>query len=112
MKDPSQVTPFRQKVFDAARQIPKGRVTTYKLLAESIKCGSPRAIGQALKHNPFAPQVPCHRVIRSDLTIGGFSGHTNGPEISRKKNLLRKEGVEFKKGTLIDPNRIYRYDFR
>ena len=62
------VTPFRQRVYDALCRVPRGRVTTYKLLGEAIGCASSRAIGQALRNNPFAPEVPCHRVIRTDLT--------------------------------------------
>lgn len=104
-----RVTPFEQRVYDAARKIPRGRVTTYKLLARAVGCGSSQAVGQALKHNPFAPKVPCHRVIRSDLTIGGFSGRTDGAEVGRKLRLLRAEGVAFQEGRLADPDQIYRY---
>ena len=89
------VTPFRQRVFDACSAIPKGKVSTYKRLAKHIDCGSNQAIGQALKHNPFAPEVPCHRVIKTDRSLGGFAGQTEGKEIKRKRKLLRTEGVEF-----------------
>ncbi len=89
------VTPFRQRVFDACSRVPKGQVTTYKLLAEEIDCGSSQAIGQALKHNPFAPQVPCHRVIATNRTLHGFHGETSGPQLDRKRQLLEGEGVAF-----------------
>ena len=104
------ISPFRQRVFEAAKRVPRGRVTTYKLLAMAIGCRSSRAVGQALKANPFAPRVPCHRVIRSDLTIGGFAGHTDGEEITRKKSLLEKEGVAFAGVRLKDAKRLYRFD--
>jgi methylated-DNA-[protein]-cysteine S-methyltransferase len=61
---------------------------------------SPRAVGNALRNNPFAPQVPCHRVLASDGTIGGFKGSwgRNGKEglnDGLKKSLLKGEGVRF-----------------
>lgn len=90
-REPSE---FEQRVYDATRRIPKGKVTTYKLLAAAIECGSNQAVGQALKRNPFAPEVPCHRVVRTDLSIGGFYGQTEGEEIARKKNMLHEEGVD------------------
>ena len=101
------VSPFRQRVYEALRRVPRGRVTTYKLLGEAIGCASSQAIGQALRHNPYAPEVPCHRVIRTDLTLGGFSGKTEGKAIRRKLDLLREEGVEFVSGRLKDPSKIY-----
>jgi methylated-DNA-[protein]-cysteine S-methyltransferase len=90
-----KVTPFQQKVYAACRRIPCGKVTTYGELAREIGCRSARAVGQALRHNPFAPEVPCHRVVRSDRSLGGFSGETDGPEVTRKRDRLLKEGVPF-----------------
>ena len=81
---------FYQKVWLACKQIPYGQTRTYKWLAEKI--GSPRAyraVGQALSKNPFAPEIPCHRVIRSDGKLGGYSGG-----IDRKLALLKKEKVK------------------
>ena len=89
------LTPFQQTVYDACRRIPSGNVTTYASLAKAIDCGSPRAVGQALKKNPFAPEVPCHRVVKTDRSLGGFTGHTAGPEVTRKRKLLEAEGVQF-----------------
>jgi methylated-DNA-[protein]-cysteine S-methyltransferase len=83
-------------------------VITYAALARRIGCRSPRAIGQAVRANPFAPHVPCHRVIASDLTIGGFTGHTSGPALTKKLRLLAAEGVIFKNGRLFDPTRAIR----
>ena len=81
---------------------------TYAALGRRIGCRSPRAIGQALRANPFAPEVPCHRVIASDLTIGGFTGRTSGPALTKKLRLLAAEGVVFKNGRLSDPTRAIR----
>ena len=92
-------TDFEAAVYDAVRLVPSGRVTTYKRVADYLGSGSARAIGQALRRNPFAPEVPCHRVISSDLSAGGFAGKTNGPELRRKLQLLKQEGVTFDKET-------------
>jgi methylated-DNA-[protein]-cysteine S-methyltransferase len=68
-------------------------------------------VGQALRRNPFAPEVPCHRVIAADLTIGGFAGRRQGREIVRKQALLAAEGVRFTRaGRLAEPERLYRFD--
>ena len=74
-------------------KIPKGKVKTYKEVAIGIKMPkSARAVANACGKNPYAPDVPCHRVVRSDGSIGGYSGHGG---IKRKKELLRKEGFKF-----------------
>lgn len=106
-------TPFQRRVYDALCEVPKGRVTTYQLLAKAVDCGSSQAIGQALKRNPFAPDVPCHRVIRADLTLGGFAGQLGGPKITKKQRLLMEEGVEFDdEGKLAEPERVFDFSDR
>ena len=71
-------------------KIPKGKVKTYKEVAVGIKMpSSARAVANACGKNPYAPKVPCHRVIRSDGTLGGFSA-PGGKKLKRK--LLKKEG--------------------
>ncbi len=85
---------FAEKVYEELRKVPKGKVTTYKLLAEKLGTKAYRAVGSALKNNPYAPEVPCHRVIKSDGKIGGFMGKIGGEEVARKIVLLRNEGVE------------------
>ena len=65
---------FREKVYAAARKIPRGKVATYGAVALAI--GAPRAaraVGNALNKNPFAPKVPCHRVVRADGSLGGYA---------------------------------------
>jgi len=82
-------TEFERAVLVSTFKIPKGKVSTYKRIAETI--GRPRAyraVGNALHKNPLAPIVPCHRVVKSD---GGFGGEKRGAE--SRKNLLEKEGV-------------------
>ncbi len=85
------MTDFQIKVLLATMRIPKGEVVTYKELARMI--GRPkayRAVGTALKNNPLAPQIPCHRVIRSDGSVGNYSA----PGGARKKrSMLISEGA-------------------
>lgn len=87
------ISEFQRRVFLALLEVPRGQTITYRDLGLRIGCRSPRAIGQALKHNPFAPDVPCHRVIAADGTIGGFFGQRDGDAIERKRQLLASEGV-------------------
>ena len=83
-------TKFQIKVWKYLKKIPKGKVKTYKEVAIEInKPKAARAVANACGKNPYAPRVPCHRVIRSDGTIGGFSA-TGGTKA--KKKLLKKEG--------------------
>ncbi|MFH0763687.1 MAG: MGMT family protein [Candidatus Omnitrophota bacterium] len=84
------VTEFEKKVYLAVSGIPKGEVRSYKWVAKAA--GRPRAaraVGNALNKNPYAPVVPCHRVVKSDGSIGGFS-----KGIKSKKKLLASEGVD------------------
>lgn len=102
-------TAFEEKVYEATSCIPRGKVSTYRLIGKSIGCKSSQAIGQALRRNPFAPRVPCHRVISSGLTIGGFAGERDGAEIRRKLKLLGDEGVQFVDGKLADRRRLHTF---
>ena len=82
-------TPFQIKVWKYLRTIPKGRVITYKQLAKAInKPNAARAVANACAKNPHAPKIPCHRVIRSDGGLGGYSGPGG---IRKKIKLLRSE---------------------
>jgi len=81
---------FIDTVLALTSKIPKGKVTTYKIIAEQLDSKAYRAVGQALKCNPHAPRIPCHRVVASDGSLGGYSGKWNNP---KKVKLLRKEGV-------------------
>ncbi|MEK6900935.1 MAG: MGMT family protein [Nanoarchaeota archaeon] len=67
--------------FSICQQIPKGKVTTYKEIASVLGTKGYQAIGQALQCNPYAPHVPCHRVVKSDGSLGGFKGKTSGKEL-------------------------------
>lgn len=89
------ITKLQYEVYVQLLRIPKGNVTTYKEMAKAVKCNSARAIVQALRKNPFAPEVPCHRVVRSDLTLGGFSGSLSNKTVEKKMKILQGEGVGF-----------------
>jgi len=68
-----QLPVYTQKVLKAASSIPTGYVTSYGAIAKAAG-GSPRAVGRVMASNPFAPIVPCHRVVSSDFTLGGYGG--------------------------------------
>ena len=84
-------TEFQLKVWAYLRKIPRGSVKTYSQVARSI--GKPlavRAVANAIGKNPYAPKIPCHRVIRSDGSLGGYSGKGG---LKKKKFLLKREGI-------------------
>lgn len=85
----SHLTLFQQSVLLACAKIPKGQTRTYSELARQIgKPKAARAVANALAANPLAPQIPCHRVIRSDGKLGGYSGKGG---VKTKKLLLKRE---------------------
>lgn len=93
------LTPFRRRVLLALCQVPAGQFTTYLAISNFLH-SSPRAVGNGLRNNPFAPQVPCHRVVAADGGIGGFGGEwgVKGARNGEKVGLLRGEGVEVEAG--------------
>lgn len=91
--DMSDVPPFHQRVYALARQIPPGRMLTYGELAARLgEPGAARAVGQALGHNPFAPVVPCHRILAAHNRSGGFSA---GGGVATKLKMLEAEKARF-----------------
>ena len=84
-------TKFQKKVWNYLKTIRKGTVKTYKQVAIAInRPKSARAVANAVGKNPFAPKIPCHRVIRSDGSLGGYSGKGG---VKTKKLLLIREGI-------------------
>ena len=84
-------TKFQKKVWNYLRTIRKGTVKTYKQVAIGInRPKSARAVANAVGKNPFPPKIPCHRVIRSDGSLGGYSGKGG---VKTKKLLLKREGI-------------------
>ncbi|KAJ1979219.1 hypothetical protein H4R34_002915 [Dimargaris verticillata] len=97
------VTEFQFRVYDLCAQVPSGQFTTYKLIATALN-SHPRAVGQALRVNPFAPApVPCHRVMASNFYVGGFDGDWGCGQVHSKKELLKQEGIEFDANDYIAP---------
>lgn len=91
VKNCTAITEFQRKVYLELLNVPSGETITYGELAKRIGCKSAQAVGQALKRNPFAPDVPCHRVIAADGSLCGFNGQREGKEIERKRLLLERE---------------------
>ena len=92
----SNLTAFRRLTLLALLQVPRGQYTTYAAMATFLH-SVPRAVGNAMRNNPFAPTVPCHRVLASNKSIGGFKGQwgMEGKFAGEKVRLLRSEGVKF-----------------
>ena len=84
---------FNQKVWAVCACVPKGKVTTYAAIAKKLGTQAYRAVGNALNKNPYAPKIPCHRVVGSDGSLTGFAGG-----LDKKKRLLQAEGVQFANG--------------
>jgi methylated-DNA-[protein]-cysteine S-methyltransferase len=101
------MTPMAQKTYELLKKVPRGRVTTYKALANALGTRGYRTIGQILRNNPYAPEVPCHRVVASDGTIGGFMGKTSGIMIKKKMELLQKEGIHFSERQVLDFKKVF-----
>ncbi|KAF3913161.1 hypothetical protein AA313_de0204004 [Arthrobotrys entomopaga] len=106
------ITDYQKNIYDLLLQIPPGKVSTYKYVADALRSG-PRAVGTALRRNPFAPDVPCHRVIASTHYVGGFLGDwedaPSGINQTKKLKLLKEEGVEFDdKGYIKDRSLIWK----
>jgi methylated-DNA-[protein]-cysteine S-methyltransferase len=93
-------TKFQNKVYELCKKVPKGKVTTYKAIAQKMRTKAYRAVGQALNRNPYAPKVPCHRVVSSKGHLHGFASG-----LKAKAKLLKKEGVEIKNNK-VDLSRV------
>lgn len=94
---------FKLEVYDAVRKIPSGKVTTYKEVAAYLNSSACRAVGRALASNPFAPEVPCHRVVKSSGQIGGYTAQGG---IKKKISLLKKEAVNIRNNRIVEFEKI------
>jgi O-6-methylguanine DNA methyltransferase len=97
---------FDERVWKLMEGIPRGKVTTYAQIAKKLNTKAYRAVGNACRKNPYAPRVPCHRVVRSDGNIGGFGGKTAGKNVEEKARLLREENVEVRNGRVVDFEKV------
>ncbi len=99
------MTSFKEKVYQKTSLIPRGKVSTYRAIAGALRHPrASRAVGNALNKNPYAPQVPCHRVVRSDGSVGGFASGT-----AKKIAMLKKEGIIIKKGRIGLTGYLYEF---
>ncbi len=98
----SDASPFYQDVWMAMLQIPRGKVSTYGDIARLIRRPrAVRAVGGACNQNPFAPNVPCHRIVSSNGALGGYA-HGSAAKIA----LLKKEGISCEKGKIVHFSRV------
>ena len=90
---------FQEEVLKLVKQIPKGKLMTYGEIARELtgSVRAARAVGQAVATNPYPVVVPCHRVVRSDGDIGGYSSG-----VEKKIRLLSAEGVEIREGKVVN----------
>ena len=94
------------KVYKKLAEVPKGKITTYSELAKAVGIqNGQRAIGNIMNKNQFPVIIPCHRVVKSDGSVGGYA---YGQDI--KENMLAKEGIKIQNGKILDlENKIYRF---
>lgn len=88
---------FNDKCYELLKQVPKGKVTSYKEIAKALNSRAYRAVGNAMNKNPNPIEVPCHRVVKADGSLGGYA---YGDE--KKTALLKEEGVEVRDGKIVD----------
>src|SRR2546421_12567185 len=93
---------FEQKVWAMTARVPCGQVTTYAEIARALGTRAYRAVGNALHRNPYAPEVPCHRVVGSNGKLVGFAGG-----LDMKRDLLHREGVPMV-GDKVDVSQAFR----
>lgn len=96
---------FSSQCYELLKKVPRGKVTTYKLLAHALKTKAYRAVGTAMNKNPYAPAVPCHRVVKTNGEVGGFAHGTR-----KKIEMLKKEGIPIKNGK-IENMEMFLYKF-
>ena len=84
---------FSERCYLLLRKVPRDKVTTYKAIAKALNTKAYRAVGNAMNKNPYAPKVPCHRVVKSNGDVWGFASGTK-----KKITMLKKEGIEIVKG--------------
>jgi methylated-DNA-[protein]-cysteine S-methyltransferase len=99
------LTPHQRRVYYLLTLIPPGKVTTYGEIARALGNKGARAVGNSLNKNPFAPQIPCHRVVAANGSVGGYAFGT-----TKKTSLLFCEGITITGGKVVDFNeRLYHF---
>ena len=96
---------FNKRCYQKLVLIPKGMISTYTEIAKSLDSNAYRAVGNAMAKNPHPVAVPCHRIIKSDGTLGGYA-----LGISKKIQLLKKEGIKIKNNKVVDfESKLFRF---
>ena len=99
------VSDFQQRCYDVLARVPAGRVTTYSEIAKALGSRACRAVGTAMAHNSQLVTIPCHRVVRSDGSVGEYA---LGQQ--EKTALLMREGITISKGKVVDFEQlVYRF---
>lgn len=88
---------FYEKCYIILKEVPRGKITTYKEIANQLNSKAYRAVGKAMNKNPYAPKIPCHRVINSNGNVGRFAFG-----VENKIRILKKEGIKFKENKIIN----------
>ena len=112
----AKLSTYQQAILRLLAEVPKGKVTTYGDLAKELSKRDPkwspnasRAVGTTMRNNPCGPQIPCHRVIRSDGKVGNFRGGAEGA-VEEKIGMLRNEGITVLNGKIN--LKEYRHKFK
>ena len=95
---------FNQKVWALTARIPEGKVTTYGHIARKLGTSAYRAVGHAMNRNPYAPAVPCHRVVGSQGSLTGFAGG-----LPKKQAMLTAEKVPMRNGRVVLNEALYNF---
>ena len=95
---------FNDRCYQILKKVPRGKITTYKEIARALKSKAYRAVGNAMNKNPYAPNIPCHRVIKNTGEVGGFASGAK-----KKIQMLKKEGVEINKGKINLEKYLYKF---
>ena len=96
---------FNKRCYQKLVLIPKGMISTYADIAKSLDSNAYRAVGNAMAKNPHPVAVPCHRIIKSDGTLGGYA-----LGISKKIQLLKKEGIKIKNNKVVNfESKLFRF---
>lgn len=96
---------FYEKCYSVLRKVPKGKITTYRDIAHALHSKAYRAVGTAMNKNPYAPKVPCHRVVNSNGKVGGFFSGTH-----KKVAMLKKEAIKISNGKIVDfEKKLYKF---
>ena len=97
---------FYEKCYSILKKVPKGKITTYKEIANALGTKAYRTVGNAMNKNPYAPNVACHRVVNSNGNVGGFASGNK-----KKIEMLKKEGIKIKGKKIQEMDKVlYRFN--